>query len=105
MLFLLEYDRGVGVLTKFESFSDAEREVASKARLDLEIRLMSAGVRREVVLLEAASEQALKATHSRYFGNVEELTKAGEHVVSSREMKAGPTIPRKERTRTKKRRR
>jgi len=73
MLFLIQYDRRAGQLMKLERFADDQRLVACKARLDLEIDLQRRGQRHEVVLLEAASEEALHKTHGRYFEDVEDL--------------------------------
>jgi hypothetical protein len=73
MLFLIQYDRRTGRLVKLERFADDQRLVASKARLDLEIDLRGRGQKHEVVLLEAASEEALHKTHGRYFEDVEGL--------------------------------
>jgi hypothetical protein len=73
MLFLIQYDRRAGRLVKLERFADDQRVVASKARLDLEIDLRHRGKSHEVVLLEAASEEALHKTHGRYFEDVEGL--------------------------------
>ena len=73
MIFLIDYDNTIGKLANFTSFSDAERSAAERARLDLEIRLSRESVQREVVLLEADDEQALRATHLRYFAHLAEL--------------------------------
>jgi hypothetical protein len=73
MLFLIQYDRRAGQLIKLERFADDHRLSASKARLDLEIDLRRRGDRHEVVLLEAASEEALRKTHGRYFEDLEGL--------------------------------
>ncbi|MBI3000448.1 MAG: hypothetical protein HYY46_18640 [Deltaproteobacteria bacterium] len=67
MIFLIEYNRPEGRLVTFKRFQDSERRKAQNARLDLELRLNRRGVDREVVLLEAASEEALRRTHRRYF--------------------------------------
>ena len=45
-------------------------------RLDLEIELLRRGQVREVVLLEAASEEALRKTHRRYFEDLATLAAA-----------------------------
>lgn len=71
MLFLIEYDRGNGVIVTFRAFTEAERRKAEDARLQLELNLSRRGTAREVVLLEAASEAALRRSHRRYF---EDLT-------------------------------
>ena len=76
MLFLIEYDRSRGVLTTFRPFEDAARRAADDARLELELSLSRRGVEREVVLLEAATEDDLRRTHRRYFENLAELTQA-----------------------------
>jgi hypothetical protein len=73
MLFLVQYDRRAGRLVKLERFADDQRLTACEARLDLEIDLRRSGQRHEVVLLEAASEEALHKTHGRYFEDVEGL--------------------------------
>ena len=87
MLFLVEYDRASGTLLRLTQFPDALREEASNARLELEIQLLGISVVREVVLLEAASEDALRMTHDRYFKNVSDLATAGGTAVSARVLK------------------
>ena len=67
MIFLIEYNRPRGELVTFERFRDSERRKAERSRLDLELDLNRRGVDHEVVLLEAASEAALRLTHRRYF--------------------------------------
>jgi predicted dinucleotide-utilizing enzyme len=76
MFFLIEYDRDRGQIVTFRSFDDAERELADRARLEMELDLNRRKVDREVVILEAASEDAVRRTHRRYFENLEELLKA-----------------------------
>ena len=76
MLFLIEYDRNRGEIVTFRSFDGSEREAATGARLELELELNRQGVEHEVVILEAASEEAVRRTHRRYFENLEELLKA-----------------------------
>ena len=73
MLFLIEYDRSSGRIVSFRSFNDLEGEVAEDSRLQLELELNRLGTEREVVLLEAASEEALRRTHRRYFETLAEL--------------------------------
>ncbi len=67
MLFLLEYDRSAGHLVRLEPFSATARTRAEDARLDLELALNRQGIDREVVVLEAESEDALRRTHLRSF--------------------------------------
>lgn len=73
MLFLLEYDRKSGRLVTFTPFDESERQQAEEARLEMELKLNHEGTEREVVLLEAASEEALRRTHRRYFEDLAEL--------------------------------
>lgn len=73
MLFLVEYDRARGRIASFRAFDEADRRRAEDCRLDLEISLSNRGVAREVVLLEAGSEAALRRTHRRYFESFEQL--------------------------------
>ncbi|HJZ83527.1 MAG TPA: hypothetical protein VKD91_24365 [Pyrinomonadaceae bacterium] len=74
MLFLIEYDRKLGEVVTIEQFSDSE--AAENARLELELRLNRLALEHEVVVLEAASENALRQTHRRYFEDLSELVKA-----------------------------
>ena len=76
MIFFIEYDRGEGRLVRLERFSDSDRKRAEESRLDLELELNSKGSENEVVLLEAASEEAVRRTHRRYFETLAELTAA-----------------------------
>jgi hypothetical protein len=73
MIFLIQYDRHEGKLIEIQSFSKADRRVAEKLRLEIELNLNRYGLNREVVLLEAANKEALQRTHRRYFENVLEL--------------------------------
>lgn len=75
MLFLVEYDRSRGKLDSLQAFDDSCRQQVADARLELELSLHSRGVEREVVILEAASEAAIRRTHGRYFKSLEELAK------------------------------
>jgi hypothetical protein len=73
MLFLVEYDRRLGQIVSLKSYSASQRHEAEEGRLALELKLRHAHVEREVVLLEAASEQALRKTHRRYFESLDTL--------------------------------
>ena len=73
MLFLIEYDRRRGEIVTLETFDGAERGKAEDARLEMELELHRLGVEREVVILEANSEEALRRTHSRYFEDLATL--------------------------------
>jgi hypothetical protein len=75
MLFLAQYDRRAGRIIRLERFSDDQWHLAAETGLNLEIELW----RRQshaVVPLDAASEEALRKTHGRYFEDVEGLLAA-----------------------------
>jgi hypothetical protein len=80
VLFLIEYDRNRGRIVKLEVFEDSARQRAEDSRLEIELALNRRGIEREVVLLEAATEQALRRTHRRYFEDLEELVKSPRRV-------------------------
>ncbi|MDQ3133757.1 MAG: hypothetical protein M3Q76_03000 [Acidobacteriota bacterium] len=73
MIFLIEYDRARGEIVTFRTFNNSERQNAEDARLEMELELNRLGTEREVVLLEAATEEALRRTHRRYFEDLAEL--------------------------------
>ncbi len=75
MIYLIQYDRVQGQVTRMTAFADTERGRAEDARLEVELR----DERRddsEVVLLEAPSEEALRRTHRRYFENIVQLAQS-----------------------------
>lgn len=76
MIFVIEYDRSAGRLVKMRTFSNSQRSIALEVRLAREIALQRLRKRHEVVVLEAASEEDLRATHRRYFEDVGSLTRA-----------------------------
>jgi hypothetical protein len=73
MIFLVEYDRSHGEIVTLKRFPNSERRTAEDARLEIEVGLNRDEVDREVVILEAESEEALRRTHRRYFENLSEL--------------------------------
>ncbi|MGH9908311.1 MAG: hypothetical protein ACRD8U_22330 [Pyrinomonadaceae bacterium] len=75
MIFLIEYDRGRGQLMTFKEFEESERQKAEDSRLELELNLNRLGIEHEVVVLEAASEEAVRRTHRRYFEDLADLVK------------------------------
>ncbi|MFN2454077.1 MAG: hypothetical protein ABR577_07630 [Pyrinomonadaceae bacterium] len=75
MLFLIEYNRKIGQIVTFKTFDGSERRKAEDSRLQMELELNRLAVEHEVVLLEAATEEALRRTHQRYFENLSELVK------------------------------
>ncbi len=76
MIFLIEYNRPKGRIVTFKRFKDSDRLKAEKSRLDLELDLNRKGVDHEVVLLEAASEKALRRTHRRYFETLRQIVES-----------------------------
>ena len=76
MLFLIEYDRSRGQIIALSTFDNSQREQAQDSRLELELSLNRRGIEREVVLLEAASEEAVRLTHGRYFEDLPQLARA-----------------------------
>jgi hypothetical protein len=76
MLFLVQYDRRAGRIVRLDRFSDDQRHLAAETGLNLEIELQRRRQSHEVVLLDAASEEALRKTHGRYFEDVEGLLAA-----------------------------
>lgn len=79
MIFLIEYDRDQGRIVKLETFTASDRNRAEETRLNLELDLRLKGIDNEVVLLEAATEEAMRKTHRRYFEDLAELTSAPAH--------------------------
>ncbi len=77
MIFLIEYDRSQGQMVRSQAFEDAQRHEADALRLQLELELNRQKIEHEVVLLEAASEDALRQTHRRYFENLREMLESG----------------------------
>jgi len=73
MIFLIEYDRPHGRLVTFRKFADSERQKAQAERLAMELALHRSGTEREVVILEAVSEEAVRRTHRRYFEDLAEI--------------------------------
>lgn len=73
MLFLIDYERQRGRIVSLRAYPDRQRHDAEESRLALELELGRTGVEREVVLLQAANEAALRKTHRRYFENWDQL--------------------------------
>ncbi|MFN5993497.1 MAG: hypothetical protein ACK45Y_05295, partial [Betaproteobacteria bacterium] len=67
MIFLIEYDRQSGSLVQLLAFQDTQADLARAARAELELDRMQSNVEREIVTLEAESEEDLRKTHRRYF--------------------------------------
>jgi hypothetical protein len=76
MIFLIEYSRREGRIVSTKAFEDAKRPEAEDLRLELEVVLNREGLEREVVLLDATDERALRRTHRRYFEEISELARS-----------------------------
>ncbi len=79
MLFLIDYDRRAGKLVTMRAFDDSQRAAALEERLELELEYHRSRIDREVVLLEATNEDAIRKTHRRYFADIAELAKLPPH--------------------------
>ena len=73
MIFLIEYNRSEGRIVTFRDFDDSQRKEAENSRLEIELDLNRKRVDHEVVLLDAASEDALRLTHRRYFEDLRQI--------------------------------
>lgn len=73
MIFLIEYNRSEGSIVTFRDFDGSQRREAEDSRLGIELDLNRKGIDHEVVLLEAASEDALRLTHRRYFKDLRQI--------------------------------
>lgn len=79
MIFLIQYDRPAGRIVRFDVYEDTDRSSAEDVRLEIELTLNRNGVDHEVVLLQAASEDAVRQTHRRYFESVDSIaSRAGK---------------------------
>jgi len=73
MIFLIEYDRRRRHIVTFERYDDNDRAAAERRRLELELNQQRYDANRELVLLQAADEKALRQTHRRYFQTPREI--------------------------------
>ncbi|MBN1868046.1 hypothetical protein JW916_12235 [Candidatus Sumerlaeota bacterium] len=77
MVFLIDYNRRESRIVSMRTFDESERRKAQDALLALELEHHRKGMTdHEAVLLEAASEEALRKTHRRYFGDFDEALKS-----------------------------
>lgn len=72
MIFLIEYERATGIVA-LQRFDDSKADEAREARLNLELARSAENLSREIVILEADSEEQLRRTHSRYFESLHQL--------------------------------
>lgn len=72
MIYLLEYSRAERRIISSLEFADEDRPKAENERLRLVLELNHRGIDHDVVVLEAASLEALRKTHRRYFGDFTE---------------------------------
>jgi hypothetical protein len=73
MIFLIEYNRSEGRIVTLRDFDESDRLEAEDSRLRIELDLNRKGIDHEVVLLDAASENALRLTHRRYFEDLRQI--------------------------------
>lgn len=73
MLFLIEYDRLRGEIVSLSTYADDQRKLVDEARLQLELKLCREGTKKEVVVMEAADQEALQKTHARFFKSAQAL--------------------------------
>ena len=73
MIFLIDYDRRKGSLVSIDRFNEGKRTEAADQRLRRELELRHQGLDREVILLDAPNEEALRRTHQRYFASAREI--------------------------------
>jgi hypothetical protein len=73
MIYLIEYDRASGTIVKLQTFGAGDSTQANTARMTLELDRMRANIAREIVILEADSEEQLHKTHRRYFEQLQTL--------------------------------
>ena len=78
MLFLIKYDRAGGTVVTMQTFADHQRAEAEETRLRMELAQRRHDTRFEVALLEAATEDALRLTHRRYFEDLPALARVSE---------------------------
>lgn len=83
MIFLIDYDRTRGEIASIESFDDSDRSIAEEKRLDRELMLHRRGVTREIVLLQAIDEAALRETHGRYFADIATLAEIESRIATN----------------------
>lgn len=81
MIFLIEYDRRRRHIVTFEQFDDAERATADQRRLELEVNGERYNPNRELVLLQATDETALRRTHRRYFETAREIIESSTNTL------------------------
>ena len=82
MIFLIQYDRPKGRIVTIKAFENSARLDAENSRLETELDLNRRGITHEVVLLEAASEDALRLTHQRYFEDLKDLGQIAKSATS-----------------------
>jgi len=81
MIFLVDYHRPTGKLVQLLRFGDLEQRKAEETRLEIELKLNREGLGedREVVLLQAEDEDALRRTHRRYFEDLRQMSTTSAH--------------------------
>ena len=84
MIFLIEYNRPERRVVTFMAFDASDQWRAEKIRIDIELDRSRKGINHEIVLLEAASEEALRRTHRRYFEDPSQIAMSFINAMNSR---------------------
>ncbi len=71
MIFLIEYDRRNAKLLHLQRYADDQRLAAQNDRIEREVVANRLQLIREIVLLEAESEDTIRKTHARYFERID----------------------------------
>ena len=74
MIFLIEFNRSAGKIVRFQTFAESDKREAEQIRFGIELDLNRKGIKHDVILLDAESEEGLRRTHRRYFENFKQLT-------------------------------
>jgi hypothetical protein len=71
--FLLIYDREIQRIIELREFSEDNREEADATRLAAQRLALANNLDQDIVLFQAASEEALRRSHGSYFFSEREL--------------------------------
>jgi len=67
MIFLIDFDRRNADLRVLEAYPEGDRSIAAARRLEIELAMDWETAPREVVIIEAEDEAALRRGYGRYF--------------------------------------
>ncbi len=69
MIFVIKYDRKTGVSQDLGRFDEGDMAKAQELRFNCEVDARGDDPRPEIVVLSAESEDALRRSHAKYFGD------------------------------------